>query len=513
MPPLIRALASTLGFNPLTWLRNTRRMRKLVGNFEIKHPPKQGAIRFAIVVLPWMGTNVHWFSLVCGLFLESAGNKVTFIVDDLPFGEHGLRYRFVLGCIHWVLQMLRGRHDIIYLSDHVSTAPLDSASMQSVERLAELNAVWALRGEMKETGRQRYITMAIRQLGVSYGAIASVLEGDHYDAMLVPGGVWGASGIWVEHARIAGVRVASFDSGGFGFLMFSVNGIAAQLQDIPRAFALLKDHNESSGERDFIIETALAEIKKRRSGIDKFASQMQGASEGDARFEGAVLVALNSSWDSAALGLHAVFENSAQWIIETTKYLLNNTSVPVIVRQHPAERLEIARTSDDYRNLLIRHFGRHPRLHFIAADEPVNSYDLLEQVAAVVVYTSTIGTEAAAHGKVVVTASHSYYSNMGFVWKATSLAQYHQHLSNAVSGRYLVTQGMRDDALFCYYLTQCCNWVFSPFNPEGFAEWSRQDLAQLCQHEKVKMTIQALEQNIPVAYLNHLARFTHRPNH
>src|SRR5574340_752509 len=486
MPPLIRTLSSALGFNPLTWLRNTRRMRKLVSEFNIERPPKRDAIRFAVVVLPWMGTNVHWFSLVCGLFFAAAGNKVTFIVDDLPFGEHGLRYRFVLGGIYWVLHMLRGHHDIIYLSDHILTTPLDSVSLQSVDRLAELNAVWALRGEMKEDGRQRYKAMAIRQLGVSYRAIASVLEGNRYDVMHVPGGVWGASGIWVEHARGAGVRVSSFDSGGYGTLMLAVNGIASQLQDIPRAFSLLKEHATSREEDAFIVESALAEIGRRRSGTDKFASQMQGVREVDARFGGAVLVALNSSWDSAALGLHALFENSSQWIVETTKYLLENTSVPVIVRQHPAERLEIARTSDDYRSLLTSHFGPHPRLHYIAADEPVNSYDLLEQVRAVVVYTSTIGIEAAAHGKAVVTPSHSYYSDLGFVWQATSLIQYQKLLSDAAAGRYIVTQAMRDDALCCYYLTQCCNWVFWPFNPEGFTEWSRYDLTQLCQHEKVR---------------------------
>jgi len=39
------------------------------------------------------------------------------------------------------------------------------------------------------------------------------------------------------------------------------------------------------------------------------------------------------------------------------KFLLEHTTTPVIVRQHPVERLEIARSSDDYRSLLARHFG------------------------------------------------------------------------------------------------------------------------------------------------------------
>jgi hypothetical protein len=387
---------------------------------------------------------------------------------------------------------------------------LEYDELQEIHRLAELNAIWALRGEMVLSGRKHYLAQAAQQLRLSYGAIACILKTKRYDVILVPGGVWGSSGVWVKHARAVGTRVSSFDSGGYGSLMLAVSGIASQLQDIPRAFYLLKQHAESREERAFIVESALAEIKRRSSGIDKFASQMQSARLVDSRFDGAVLLALNSSWDSAALGLHSVFDNSSQWIVETTKYLLANTLAPIIVRQHPAERLEIARTSDDYRSLLSRNFGDNPRLHFIAADEPVNSYDLLEQVAVVVVYTSTIGTEAAAHGKVVVTASNSYYSALGFVWKATELSQYYQHLSDAVSGRYAVTQAMREDALSCYDLTQCCNWEFSPFNPEGFKEWSSYSLDQLSQHESVKLIVRALEQNIPVAYLNHLAMFTHQ---
>jgi hypothetical protein len=365
---------------------------------------------------------------------------------------------------------------------------------------------------MQVAGRRRHTELATRQLCASYRAIAGMQLGGRYDAIFVPGGVWGSSGIWVEHARAAGVRVASYDSGGYGNLLLAVNGIACQLQDIPRAFSLLKTHAASAEERAFIVESTLAEIGRRRSGVDKFGSQMRDTLASDGRFAGAVLVALNSSWDSAALGLHEVFESNTQWIVETTKYLLENTPAPVVVRQHPVERLDIARTSDDYRSLLTGHFGNHPRLHFIAADEPVNSYDLLEQVAAVVVHTSTIGTEAAAYGKAVVTASDSYYSDLGFVRKATSLAQYRQYLSDAVSGRCVVTPAMRNDALYCYYLTQCCNWVFTPFTPMDFVEWSRHPVGQLGEHESVRAIIQALEQNVPVAFLNHLARLERQPS-
>lgn len=507
MRKMIERLARRFWFDrlPVVWLRDTRRMRKLVNDFDSGAPAKQDALRIAVVVMPWCGSAVPWFSLVCGMLLAANGNKVSFVLDDMPFGDGGRNWwRFQLACIKSVLKLLRGRHEIIALRNHGANAALTDSVQRSLERLANLNVVWAQRGEINTPAHD--VQLAYQQLSASHSAIVRVLRSNHFDALFVPGGVWGSSGIWAEHSHAAGVRVATYDSGGYGMLLLAVNGIACQLQDIPRAFSLLKANTDSPQKQAFIVESALGEIGKRRAGVDKFSSQVQGAQTSDPRFAGAVLMALNSPWDSAALGLHTVFESTQEWIVETVKYLLENTSAPVIVRQHPVERLAIARSSDDYRDLLARHFGSHPRLHFVAAEDPVNSYDLLEQAVAVVVYTSTIGIEAAAHGKPVVTESCSYYADLGFVHKATNLEHYRKLLSEAVSGQSPVTSAMRDDALACYYLTQCCNWVITPFNVPGFHEWILRDLRDLAQEQSVRSIVQALEKDVPIAFLNHLGR-------
>ena len=103
---LIANLKAKLGFNPFLWISYTRRMRRLVVDFEVKCLPEQDAKSFAIVVMPWMGTTVPWFSLICGLFLTTNRKNVTFIIDDLPFGGHRFRFRFLLGCIRSVLRPL-----------------------------------------------------------------------------------------------------------------------------------------------------------------------------------------------------------------------------------------------------------------------------------------------------------------------------------------------------------------------------------------------------------------------
>jgi len=507
MQSLIRRFCGKFfGIDFLGWRRDARRMRELVADFDTSAPPKPDAVHFAIVLMPWMGTSVPWFCMVIGLFLAASGNSVTFLVDDLPFGGNRLSSRFQLRCLRWVLKAVGPRFAIISASDFPSNSQLSEAERDRIERLAALNAIWELRGDMVVAGRKDLIERSIRQLQASYHPIGNVIQGGKFDVLFVPGGVWGSSGLWIEHARAAGVRVASFDSGGYGNLLLAVDGIACQLQDIPRAFEMLKLDAEKHHQHAFVVESAQKEMARRRAGVDKFSSQIQGSSSSNTRFNGGVLIALNSSWDSAALGLHEVFKSNSEWIVETTRHLLDNTSAPVIIRQHPVERLAIARTSDDYAALLTKHFGAHPRLHFIAADEAVNSYDLLEQVAAVVVYTSTIGIEAAAHGKPVVTASSSYYSNFGFVRKATSVAQYREYLSDAVAGRLAVNDAMRDDALMCYYLTQCCNWIFTPFTVPEFHEWVTRDLTQLYQEESVRRIVRGLEKNIPAAILNHVER-------
>lgn len=497
-------LTKVLGFSPMKWLRDARRMRDIVA--AAQRGTASGEPRFAVVVTPWLGTPVPWFSIVSGLLLAADGAQVVFVIDDLPFGPVRTRFRFVVACIRSVAKVLRGRCEFADLHRFRHDSRRDDSADCDVDALSELNAVWALRGEMSRTGRARYVMTSRAQLKEASGAVAAFLQSRPIDVVFVPGGVYGSSGVWTALARRRGIRVASFDSGGYGTLMLAVDGIASQLQDIPRAFTMLNERPSIESERAAIRAAALDEMAKRRGGVDRFASQMRDQPPSKLRFDGAVLIALNSSWDSAALGLHAVFRDSTEWIVETVRYLLTQTAAPVVVRQHPAERLEIARTSDDYRALLQNTFPDHPRLHFVAADEPVNSYDLLAQAIAVVVYTSTIGIEAAAGGKVVITASRSYYADLGFVWKAADRTQYDEHLAQAAAGRYHVTPGMKEDALCCYYLTQCCNWVFSPFNPEGFSEWQHYTLAELAAHEKVRLTVSALRNNVPVAYLTHVAR-------
>lgn len=500
-------IAVAVGLNPLTWVRNTRRMRKDVAAFLHDAPfSKQGEPRVLAVITPWAGTWVPWYTLALALLMAARGCRLSFVVDDFKFGEKPLRFAFVLRCLQSVVDLLKGRFEVSLLSamGRGAQAP-HAAPSQLVQDLARMNTTWQLRGEMIQTGRQAYIAQCIREIGSAEPHIARTIESGKHDVLLIPGGVFGTSGLWVAHARAHNLRICSFDAGGDDVAMFASGGVACHLQDIPHAFRMLRAQG-TAAERTFAVESAQAEMTKRRQGVDAFASQVVGAGEGDARHDGAVLIALNSSWDAAALGLHTVFRDNCEWIVETVCLVLKHTTNNVIVRQHPAERLPIGATTDDYRALLQQHFGDEPRLHFIAAADSINSYALLARVNVVVTYTSTIGIEAAALGKPVVSPSRAYYTDLGFVWKASDLLSYQALLIQGAAGQLVVTEPMRADAHLCYYLTQCCNWFFSSFNPSRFSIWSEIGLRRLQADPMVQRAITSLTEAIPLAYLNHRQR-------
>ena len=497
-------LRQYLGFNPIGWERARRTMDRRVAEYLPTLPEKPDGPDIVAVIGPWQGTSIPWYTLVVALMMAGRGARLRFVIDDMPYGTGHLRHAFVMRAIRHVMRRVGERFPVATLS-RIAPLPVDDGAAAEIDRLASLNATWELRGEMMQEGRAEITSRSARQMRAAQGHIAAWFASEPTrDVLWVPGGVFGDSGMWFREARKRGVRVASFDTGGYETAMLAADGMACQLDDVPRAFRELSaDWATDRQNREQALARADREIAARRGGTDAFASQVAGAGSGNAAYDGGILVALNSSWDAAALGPHRAFPTNTDWIVGTVRHLLDNTDRPVIVRQHPAERLAIGATTDDYAGLLARNFGDHPRLHFIAAADPINSYALLERVIAVVAHTSTIGMEAVAFGRPVVTGSSAYYSGLGFVNRADDRAGYEALLDRAASDDLPVTDAMRDDARLCFYITQCQNWVFSTFNPGDFARWSAHSIAYWEDQPAVARMVTSILTGTPVAVLNH----------
>ena len=319
---------------------------------------------------------------------------------------------------------------------------------------------------------------------------------------MVPGGVYGTSGLFLNEAKARGCRVATFDTDR-RIAQICVDGVAAQNGDIPMAFHSL--WNADRDVRQEAVKVAMAEFRDRSANRDEYGFQVLPARKSDQYPDGCVLIPLNVEWDTAALGRHVHFESTADWLISTVSAVLDQDAGPVVVRQHPSERRLLQRSKLDVAALLRRRFGDDPRCQFVAADDPVSSYDLLRAARLVLPFVSTIGIEAAAMGKPVLISGACYYTDLGFVWSAGSREEYFDLLHRGLRGNLTLRPDQAERAWLCYYLTAVRNRVSTDFtpHPDDFWTWCQRPFPSLLSDPAVVDILEAIDTGVPISLLRH----------
>ncbi|MGO9856761.1 MAG: hypothetical protein ACLPYY_17175 [Acidimicrobiales bacterium] len=458
-----------------------------------------GAGAVAVVVMPWVSTPNPWYASMLGLGLAQRGREVTFIWDDTTFPDPQVeaQNRSIGRVLDWIGRYL----PVIRLSDLRGAEPkADDGDV--IGRLTDQNVSWVQRGAVP-TGDDRHVVEQIRRsLARSLPFVRSALDRRDVDCLVVPGGVYGTSGLFLNEAKARGCRVATFDTDR-RIAQICVDGVAAQNGDIPVAFHSL--WNADRDDRQEAVNVAMAEFRDRSASRDHYGFQVLPARQSDQYADGFVLIPLNVEWDTAALGRHVHFESTADWLISTVSAVLDQDGGPVVVRQHPSERRPLQRSKLDVAALLRRRFGDDPRCQFVAADDPVSSYDLLRAARLVLPFVSTIGIEAAAMGKPVLIAGACYYADLGFVWSAGSREEYFDLLRRGMRGELTLLPDQAERAWLCYYLTAVRNRVSTDFtpHPDDFWTWCQRPFASLLSDPVTVDIIEAIDTGVPISLLRH----------
>ncbi len=450
--------------------------------------------RIGVLVTPWLWTAVPLFTLEIALMLAREGFGVTVFFDtadiaqNAPLASHGAALKRILARLGSAVKII-----------DVATQPTGNPDHPNAEAILQNNAIWRMRGEAKAGAFLERNPEAPARIAAHLGKVERMLREQPCDWILVPGGIFGLGGIYVGAARSAGVAFSTFDAAP-GVLRVACDGIAAHLGDLPLAFATLQ--NEVDGNR--ATELAEAELAERAAAKDFRQFQVAPATQrDDLRYD--ILVPLNIRWDSAALGRQRAFVSVEEWLIALLEWVGEHPPVSICIRQHPRERLDFARGSDDLAPLLSRFAHLGPRLRFVAASEPVNSYDLLRHAKVVLPHTSTFGIEATFLGKPVVLGTDCYYGGFGFVWSADERADYFARVEEAIAGKIEVSAAQRCAAGFAYFLTQRCAFVRSIFNPhaEQFEQWVKMPAAELWALPELADVRTALITRTPLAVVRH----------
>lgn len=505
---IINYIKKDIIYNSITplwyWIKNKRLFGRFVSRLskERKHSDKKDNKTIYIILQPWLFTVLPWYLIVLGLNLYRNNRNVIYVIDDTDLYYYEWKFQYQLNDIKKAIARLEVPIKAILLSQVPIQSPLNLSEAQ-LETVVRKNLIIRSRGEdLLEKARQSKEAM-FKCLEKAAGKIQFLLTQQPPQYIILGGGGFNTSGLWVEMSKMLKIRAATIDSG-FSVLLVSTNGVAAYLDDIPRAVQLLGQGD------DWVMAVAQTEMQRRMQGKDQFHSQAVGKSGQGMAFD--VLMPLNLSFDLAGLERHRVFASQMEWLLETVAWILENSRGTVVVRRHPVERFKHLASNDDYAGALARRFGDTERVRYIAPQAEVNTYDLIEQAKVVVPYVSTVGIEAAALGKPVITEGASCYSGLGFVWSANTAEEYFGLLHQALAGELKMTAEKKEAAWRCYYLTQCCNWLHTTFTPQAgdFKKWVIADPEEVISSWEVANILNAIDSNIPLAIINHRERKSKR---
>ncbi len=469
--------------------------------------------RFAplhVLITPWHGTPIPFFSLLIAIAARHQGRPVYLIWDDCAW-HPGQSPEAENQAIATLLPILQSELPWRRVSQYAAPAQgLDSMDWRDLSRW---NAIWKERGAGSASGDGPLADSFLAGFQRQAPLIAATLEGLR-GTLLVPGGLNGGTGLWLRLGRQKGLRVATYDCGP-GFIIGGSRGIAGHLEDIGR---LWKERatDLTPEEKAKFAAIGRLEFAKRESGDDAFRFQKAASGLHPVQGRWDVVLPLNVPWDTAALGRHTAFRDGKEWAEATVTYLLRHTQATVAVRQHPRESLWESKFSylNPLRASLAAAHGTHPRFRFIAAEEAINTYDLLRQAKLVLPSTSTVGLEALCLGRPVALDCPVYYSDLPGVIRAESQSDYWRAIDRAlgISSQDLI-QVDTEAAWLQYYFSQVHNRVFTEVTgmPEAFEAWVKRDFRQVLSDTGFQRLCHGLWEDIPVAWLQHQSSLTQAP--
>lgn len=120
----------------------------------------------------------------------------------------------------------------------------------------------------------------------------------------------------------------------------------------------------------------------------------------------------NMSFDANLTTLTPSYDTAAEWVAETIRFFANHPGHHLIVKIHPSELLY--GVLDPTLQYLAERFERlPPNIHVLAPDTGVRAIDVVRIVDLAMVYTSTVGVEAAYFGKPVINVGGGWHVNRG----------------------------------------------------------------------------------------------------
>lgn len=339
-------------------------------------------------------------------------------------------------------------------------SPLPDSLEKSIQNVSLMDTQYTLQVEDVDINSELY-QLRLRRNRAAASAALAWMQNEKPDVVILPNGLILEFGAVFHSALYLGTPVVSYEFGEQRDRIWLSRNIPVMLQETAALWEAKKRNSFSDSRRQKVkglIATrqsaGLFENFYRRwqnqpaqGGIS--AKQVLGLDD-----RPVVLLAANVIGDSLTLGRAAFSGDMSTWLKRTLHYFADRSDIQLVVRVHPGERnLDGPSVAD----LIVRELPHLPsHLHIVRAEDPINTYDLIEAAEVGLVYTTTVGLEMAMSGLPVFVAGKTHYRGKGFTFDPKSWDEYFTQLANVLSdpGGAVLNEKQIDEAwhyAYCFF--------------------------------------------------------------
>ena len=312
-------------------------------------------------------------------------------------------------------QGLIGTHSLLgnFEADH-----LPKLLAEAVEHVAVMDTQYTLQIENVDKSNDLF-RLRLRRNRAAAEAALEWMQKERPDVLILPNGLILEYGALLHVARYLDIPVVSYEFGEQRDRIWLSRNISVMLQETDALWAATKSAEFSERERAQVKE--LFSTRQAAGLFRNFYRRWQNLpAEGagvvraklDLDTRPVVLLAANVIGDSLTLGRAAFTGDMSTWLGRTLDYFNNRNDVQFVLRVHPGESSLNGPSVADLVCSQLSDLPSHMRL--VAADDPINTYDLVDVADLGLVYTTTVGLEMAMNGLPVIVAGKTHYRGKGF---------------------------------------------------------------------------------------------------
>jgi len=395
------------------------------------------------------GTLRYWIehATLLGLALAGLGHEVT--LAYLPYPNWRRSYsRFDLrrhdAYARSILRQTAPFLECLPLMDVPPVSPqlIPEALKKSIQEISLRDTQYTLQVENVDCDGSRSPSARLYQLrlkrnlraaGATLAWIQSLEQAKRPEMLMTPNGSILEMGAVYQVARYLDIPAVTYEFGEQRGRIWLALDSEVMLQETGALWEARKDQPLTESQlaqvRDLYASRQNASLWKNFSRLwqglpSQGGEQVRQALNLDSR--PIVLLAANVIGDSLTLGRQIFSQNMTKWLERTVRSMAQRPDIQLVVRIHPGERYTTGPSVAQVVRNVLPDMPSH--IHLVEAQDPVNTYDLVEIASLGLVYTTTVGMEMAMSGVPVIVAGKTHYRGKGFTLDPESWEAYQQLL-------------------------------------------------------------------------------------